>query len=170
MTHAAFDAFYAETSQRLWAYLLRLCNNRENAKDILQESYLRFLEKPPDHDDFAKMKSYLYTIATRLHFDRVRREKRKRLNVLERFSKKAATNVDPQVAANLQLDMSVIFDKLKPRERALLWLAYVEEQSHLSIAQILGMREKSVKVVLYRARRKLANLLEKFGINEKVGL
>lgn len=43
MKHAEFQEFYAQTSQRLWAYLLRIAGEAEEAKDILQESYLRFL-------------------------------------------------------------------------------------------------------------------------------
>ena len=67
MDHAAFEKFYAETATRLWAYLLRICNNRESARDILQESYLRFLQRPPRGTAPEQLKSYLYTIATRLH-------------------------------------------------------------------------------------------------------
>ena len=49
--------------------------------------------------------------------------------------------------------------RLKPRERALLWLAYAQGSSHKEIAESLGLRAASVKLLLFRARRRLAALL-----------
>jgi len=49
--------------------------------------------------------------------------------------------------------------RLKPRERAMLWLAYAEGASHREIAAILGLRPASLKLLLFRARRRLAVLL-----------
>jgi RNA polymerase sigma-70 factor (ECF subfamily) len=40
-----------------------------------------------------------------------------------------------------------------------MWLAYVEGADHREIAAALGLRERSVRVLLHRARRKLATLL-----------
>jgi RNA polymerase sigma-70 factor, ECF subfamily len=48
---------------------------------------------------------------------------------------------------------------LKPRERALLWLAYAQGSSHREIAASLGVRAGSIKLLLFRARRRLAALL-----------
>jgi RNA polymerase sigma-70 factor (ECF subfamily) len=48
---------------------------------------------------------------------------------------------------------------LKPRERAMLWLAYAEGASHREIADVLGLRPGSLKPMLFRARRRLAALL-----------
>src|SRR6266700_89375 len=49
--------------------------------------------------------------------------------------------------------------QLRPRERHLLWLAYVEGANHKEIADSTGLRTGSVKLLLFRARRKLANML-----------
>jgi RNA polymerase sigma-70 factor (ECF subfamily) len=48
---------------------------------------------------------------------------------------------------------------LKPRDRAMLWLAYAEGATHSEIASVLGLRVASLKPMLFRARRKLAALL-----------
>jgi RNA polymerase sigma-70 factor (ECF subfamily) len=48
---------------------------------------------------------------------------------------------------------------LKPRERELLWLAYAEGASHKEIAQVLGVRAGSVRLLLFRARRKVMKVL-----------
>jgi RNA polymerase sigma-70 factor (ECF subfamily) len=49
--------------------------------------------------------------------------------------------------------------RLKPRDRALLWLAYGQGASHREIADVVGVGHASVKPLLFRARRKLAGLL-----------
>jgi RNA polymerase sigma-70 factor (ECF subfamily) len=48
---------------------------------------------------------------------------------------------------------------MKPRERAMLWLAYAEGASHEEIAGAIGVQTGSMKALLFRARRKLAALL-----------
>ena len=61
-------------------------------------------------------------------------------------------------------DFTRAMSALKPRERAMLWLAYAEGASHIEIARALGLRPKSLKASLFRARRKFAALL---GRNEE---
>ena len=46
--------------------------------------------------------------------------------------------------------------QLKPREREMLWLAYAHGSSHEEIAESLGLRKSSIKILLFRARRRLA--------------
>jgi RNA polymerase sigma-70 factor (ECF subfamily) len=46
--------------------------------------------------------------------------------------------------------------QLTPRERAMLWLAYAHGSSHRDIATTVGVKAASVKLLLFRARRKLA--------------
>jgi RNA polymerase sigma-70 factor (ECF subfamily) len=53
-----------------------------------------------------------------------------------------------------------VFGELKPQQRQMLWLSYVEGSDHREIATALGVREGSVRVLLHRARKKLASLLK----------
>jgi RNA polymerase sigma-70 factor (ECF subfamily) len=55
--------------------------------------------------------------------------------------------------------MRQAFERLKLRERDLLWLAYVEGASHHEIADRTGLKPASVRLLLYRARRRLAGLI-----------
>ena len=48
---------------------------------------------------------------------------------------------------------------MRPRERQLLWLAYAEGYSHREIAEITGLASASIRLLLFRARRKVARLL-----------
>jgi RNA polymerase sigma-70 factor (ECF subfamily) len=57
------------------------------------------------------------------------------------------------------VDVTRAMSRLKPRERAMLWLAYAEGASHREIADALGLNPSSIKLMLFRARRRLAELL-----------
>lgn len=62
----------------------------------------------------------------------------------------------------LRVDVERVFEKLRPRERAMLWLAYVEGADHREIAEAVGVGVRSVRVLLFRARRRLATLMAAF--------
>lgn len=51
------------------------------------------------------------------------------------------------------------FSGLSPRQRSLLWLAYVEGLDHAELARALGLRQGSVKVLLHRARQRMQGIL-----------
>jgi RNA polymerase sigma-70 factor (ECF subfamily) len=69
----------------------------------------------------------------------------------------AEGSVADQAARRTDLQRAML--SLKPRERMLLWLAYGQGESHREIAQALGLKTGSIKLLLFRARRKLARLL-----------
>jgi RNA polymerase sigma-70 factor, ECF subfamily len=48
---------------------------------------------------------------------------------------------------------------MRPRDRQLLWLAYAEGYSHREIAEVTGLASASIRLLLFRARRKMAALL-----------
>ena len=158
MDQARFRAFYGETAPALRAYICRSCGSLDLADDILQDTFIRFLRAaPPDLDDKA-MRGYLYKTAERVIVDHWRKRTRER-GLLERFFPEK-THARHEAAG----DTGRIFQQLKPRERLLLWLAYVEGFDHHEIAQASGVAEKSVRVLLYRARRTFEDLLTRAGL------
>jgi len=154
MDEPAFDLFYKSTARPLWAYIHRVSGDAALADDILQESYYRFLRASLAGMDEAQMKSYLYKIATNLLNDYWRNRKRELQQILE-VNETPATEYAAQ-----NHDMANAFEQLNTQQRSLLWLAYVEGNEHSEIAQILGLREKSIRVLLFRARHKLASILK----------
>ncbi len=60
-------------------------------------------------------------------------------------------------------DVGRLFDALRPRDRALLWLAHVEGRDHREIGRLLGVRAISVRVLLFRARAELARRIRRAG-------
>jgi RNA polymerase sigma-70 factor (ECF subfamily) len=153
MDESTFRAFHSQTARPLLAYLVRACGNSHLAEDIWQEAYCRFLTANVPPMDERQARSYLFQIATNLMRDKWRRRKEEPLEHDAPEPQSAGPNPD------LQLEMRQAFDRLKPRERQLLWLAYVEGCNHNEIAQSTGLRATSIRLLLFRARRKLAGLI-----------
>jgi len=125
--------------------------------DLVQEAFLRFLRSTSAASlGEPQMRGYLYRTLETLIVDRWRRLHREKELALDTTSEPAApgtTETDP--------DVTLAFSQLDHKQRALLWLAYVEGFNHKEIAATAGVKEKSVKVLLFRARQKLAAILKR---------
>ena len=148
----AFCALYRATAPALQGYLRKSCGNDNLAEDIFQETFFRFFRVDLPEMNAHQMKSYLFKIATSLLVDHWRREKR------DKFWQNLWH--PPAITQGEQMgDVSYALSALKPGERALLWLAYVEGFNHGEIAATLGLKEKSIRVLLFRARKNVARIL-----------
>ncbi|MBI5868833.1 MAG: RNA polymerase sigma factor [candidate division Zixibacteria bacterium] len=151
-----FRAFYEEMFPRLWRYVHRMSQNRSECDDLVQETFLRFLRTAPDLDEKEAI-PYVYRIATNLVRDKWR-EGKSQAAWLEETGREEA--VSPSHDAGIKLDIERAMEKLSPGQRSLVWLAYVEGYDHKSIASIVGVNSTSVRVLLSRARQRLAALLD----------
>jgi RNA polymerase sigma-70 factor (ECF subfamily) len=165
MDEDAFRLFYERTARPVWAYLARMSGNARLADDLLQEAYYRFLRANITHESDAHRRNYLFRIATNLVHDLRRRP---RLDESRLGDDDEIDHADPQSAdvaggAVRRMDLARSMARLKPRERDLLWLAYAQGSSHKEIADMLGLKTASIKLLLFRARRRLAGLLREGG-------
>ena len=156
MDEARFEAFYRKTARPVWSYIFRMTGNASTADDLLQKTFFRFLRSNPAIVDENHLRHYVFKTATNLVFDHYREIKRHRELAPDPVEATA-------VQDDLRHDMKRAFAELKPQDRALLWLAHVEGSSHEEIADALGLKTQSVKVMLFRARKRLAAVLEKHG-------
>ena len=158
MDEDAFRGFYDRTSRALWSYLSRVTGDRQLADDLMQETYYRFLRASKQYESDAHRRNSLFHIATNLV-----RDTRRRTTPLQLFEAVdhafLRTDADHAGHTERRTDLERAMAHLKPRERMLLWLAYAQGESHRDIAEALGLQAASVKLLLFRARRKLASLL-----------
>ena len=157
-----FQNLYERMASPLRSYLRMLCRDSALADDLLQETFLRFLRAEVPGLEDHQVKAYLYKTATSVandHWRSAQRESRKT----------EAWIAEQEVSGNPELshDMERLFKTLDSRQQSLLWLAYVEGFSHSEIAALLGLKEQSVKVVLLRARRQLAETLNAEGLGRE---
>jgi RNA polymerase sigma-70 factor (ECF subfamily) len=159
MDHDAFTAFYERTARPLWAYLARVSGSRTLADDLLQECYLRFLSARIPQDELA-CRRYLFRIGTNLMRDHWRRPSHMALDDVPREPAAPSDAIRTEMIDAQQV-LSSAFPSLRPRERQLLWLAYAEGATHREIAQITGLRETSIRLLLFRAKHKLVRVVRR---------
>jgi len=133
-----------------------------DADDIVQDAFCRLLRADVAGLGEEDLRRYVFRIATNLMADRWRRAERESswlARLRGESARESHTPGDDTVTRE--------FAELKPRDRALLWLAYVEEHNHQEIARALGLARGSVKVLLSRARSKLRRLLITKGVTAR---
>ena len=163
-----WEEFYSNHSRSFWFYIYKICGDENMADDIFQESFVKFLKANPDIQNEKHMKVYLYRIAFRLIVDKKRRIKVEKRSFEEKVHTFERDMHDSSQESNalLSMEMEKTFKRLKPKQRMLLWMAYVEGYSYEEIARMTGTKTNSLKVQLFRAREKMVALLKE---NESTG-
>ena len=157
-----FRLFYERTAQPLLAYIRRVTRDRHFAEDVFQESYVRLLQSELEDLDDAHLKSYLFTVATNIIRDQWRRKRMKARWESEPGEGREAPGREEETGDRVSLEEAL--RKLSPQQRSLVWLAYVEGYGHREIAAMLTLKEKSVRVLLFCAKKKLSGILTGMGV------
>ncbi|MCC6838553.1 MAG: RNA polymerase sigma factor [Flavobacteriales bacterium] len=148
MDVAAYNRVVDACSDMLYRHLLRDLRDRDAAKDLVQESFLRLwmkLDRVPE----SAARSYLFTTAHNLVVDRVRRSKRSAR--FEDRHEQMLTTLQPKAGLKELIDAAQA--KLSPLHRTLFQLRDQEGYSYQEIAANTGMDITRVKVYLFRARK-----------------
>jgi len=153
MDSDAFAGFYERSARPLWAYLARVSGDGALADDLMQESFVRFLCASQPEEGEVAGRRYLFRIATNLLRDHWRR--RRQVSIEELPEELYAVSPSSTSAELLGPALA----RMRPRERQLLWLAHAEGYTHREIAEVTGLASASIRLLLFRARRKIANLL-----------
>jgi RNA polymerase sigma-70 factor (ECF subfamily) len=159
MTEEAFRGFYEQTARPIWLYLARMTGDRRLADDLLQETYYRFLRVSTSFESDDHRRHYLFRIATNLVRDHRRRSRPGDSGSVQHEETLADGAADTPERLARHIDLNRAMERLKPRERSLLWLAYAQGWSHEEIAATLGLKATSLKSLLHRARRRLATMM-----------
>ena len=161
-----------ETDRRLlWGLCYRMTGNAADADDLVQETFVRAIEKPP-RSTADPMRPWLVRVAMNLSRDLLRRRKRHGYvgpwlpspvptddESPASYEPPAESNDSPVARYDLKESISFAFllalEVLTPSQRAVLLLRDVFDYSTSETADALDMTESNVKVVLLRARRRM---------------
>lgn len=149
------SAIYREQGQRLFHYLLRMTADYDLARDIMQESFARCLQRYGEGIDSAAL---LYRIARNLVVDHGRKAAHSAPLGDEPVADPAALDHHLMVREQYR-EVLAALQRLKLEDRELLSLVAAENLSYREIASILGASESTVKVRVHRARKRLRSIL-----------
>jgi RNA polymerase sigma-70 factor (ECF subfamily) len=160
MNEHQFREFYETTRLPLRAYVLRSTGDASLAEDIVQEAFVRLLGSRVGAADPDGLRRYLFRVASNLMRDHWRRQEHRTGINQEEIADVPDQHNDPLA----QHDVNDALSRLTPTQRSLVWLAYVEGHPHREIAAMLKLKEKSIRVLLHRARAKFLDILTDMGL------
>ena len=161
---AACDEIVKATYADTYTLALRLTGNQEDARDVVQEAYLRAFRGLNKFRGDAQFSTWLYRITANCASTALGKRKRHRHeDIDEQF---ALSDENPDIDPEERADASLLRDRvseavalLPPKLRAVVVLRDMYDLPHEQIAQELGISETAAKVRLHRARRQLREKL-----------
>jgi RNA polymerase sigma-70 factor (ECF subfamily) len=161
---SAFDELVRRTYADAYTLAYRLTGNEEDARDVVQDAYLRAYKGLKRFREEAQFSTWLYRITANCASTTLARRTKNSHDDLEDEDTVAdeRRDYDPQARAELTLErdrVSAAVADLPPRLRAVVVLRDVYDLPHEAIAAELGITEAAAKVRLHRARKKLREQL-----------
>jgi RNA polymerase sigma-70 factor, ECF subfamily len=154
---SAFDKLYRRHVASVYRYAFAVVGNRADAEDITQQTFLNAYRAMAHGTKPRQAENWLLTIAhneVRRHF----RDNEKKVYEVE-FDKELAPAApersDPGVA-----DVLRALRHIAPAQRSALVMREFEGRSYREIAEIMGLSERALEALIFRARRSLAEQLE----------
>jgi len=161
----AFEELVARFEAPLHRFLYVRTRDAAHAEDLTQDAFLRAWQNLARYDPRWRFSTWLYTVAERLCVSAKRaRGKDPRVESGDARLGAVSAGEDPAHAAADRDEGRELWDTatrvLRPEERSALWLRYAEDLSMEEIGSILGRPAVTVRVLLFRARGRLAEALE----------
>ena len=162
-------ALYQAYQRDIYGYLFHLTGQQSAAEDLTSEVFISAMKSLPAFQGNADIKTWLFSIARHKWYESIRREKRE-TSALERLG--ACLRADGPSVEDHLLDAALLdrvralLDEEKERSRRVVLLR-AEGYSFYEIAGLCGISEGSARVIDFRTRKKLRELLAKEGFSHE---
>lgn len=140
----AFETFYHRYRDWVVGLAYRFCGNREDALDVLQETFAYLLRKMPDFELRARMKTFLYPAVKHLALRRK-----------ELAHRQAPLETDPEAVERPSDDVEGFLRHLPEEQREVVWLRFSGGLALKEIAEALSIPLGTVKSRLHAALKAL---------------
>lgn len=158
----AFTDLYYATYQKVYGFLLSLTKNKEDAEDLLQNTYIKIRNGAHLYKKQGTPMTWICTVAKNQFLDFVRKEnKRKTIDITE-VQNYVSEGVMDSVAETVENKMIIAaaLTVLDEQERTIFMLHLVNGLKHREIAEITGLPQNTVITKYNRALKKMKNHLE----------
>lgn len=152
-TRDAQGALYALTCDAVFRLLLRMTRNREDAADLMQETYVKVFDRIDQFREASAVATWTFRIAVNEALQHSRRQRQQR-RVIEESKRSEPLNQN-----QLRVDLQDALDQLPELERTLIVLKYYGDLGYSQMAEALKMPAGTIASGLNRARKMLRDLL-----------
>jgi RNA polymerase sigma-70 factor (ECF subfamily) len=161
----AFAILVDRYKDLVFTLALRMLKNREEAEEVAQDTFIKAYKSLDKFKGDSKFSTWIYRVAYNTSLDRIKKN-RKHLNNVEinEFTAHQILSID-NALEKLELKEQAeaiqrCIDLLPSEESFLLTLYYFDDLSLDDISKIVGITANSIKVKLFRSRKKLAIILK----------
>jgi RNA polymerase sigma-70 factor, ECF subfamily len=151
----SFSALVRTHHARVFNFLYQMTRHRQDAEDLTQHTFIKAYQKLGQFDLQRPLINWLLTIARHSALNHFR--DRKPWSELPYDA--AGREPSPARTAEIRERIANVWDRaraiLSPREFEVLWLRFAEELSTEETAQVVGLTQTHVKVLVFRARQAL---------------
>jgi len=161
----AFSYLIDRHKDKAFNLAFRICGNREEAEEIAQDAFLKAFRSLKDFRKKSSFSTWLYRIVYNTSISLVRARGLRVLS-LEEFPADAvdflseSKNEDEAIDNYRNSLVNFALQKLQEEERGLITLYYYDDLETDEIARITGIRKQNIKVRLFRARQKMAEIIK----------
>lgn len=160
----AFDELVRATYVDTYTLAVRLTGNEEDARDVVQEAYIRAWKGIRRFRGDARFSTWMYRITANSAYTHLGKRRRNRTESLDDVAEPIEERVSarPEAAAESAALMGRLSDAvadLPPKLRAIVVLKDVYGLPHEAIAEELGISVTAAKVRLHRGRKRLREML-----------
>ena len=155
-----FEVIYAEYYQRIYAFLFKMCQDRDLSEELTQESFYQALKSFHRFDGSCSLFTWLAAIAKNTYFKHLRKTTTHQNDFLGVDDINATTDEADDPAELLQKRAELealrrIVDRLPDKYRDVVTLRIYGDLPFSEIARSLKISENSAKVLFYRAKNQI---------------
>ncbi len=161
---AQFLDSYKEHTDSLFRYCYFKTLNRDEAKDMLQETFVKTWEYIRNGGEVVNMKAFLFRTAHNIVIDHYRKKKSVSLDDLFEQGFDRSTDTDTAQDLENQIDGAQalkLLDKIPDSYREVIFMQYVQGLSVKEIAEVLGESPNNISVKIHRGLEKIKQIYKK---------
>jgi RNA polymerase sigma-70 factor (ECF subfamily) len=156
-----FEEAYDEHSDSVFRRCLFKVSDREVAKDITQETFVRLWDYFSSGEDIKNPKALAFRIANNLIIDHYRKKSSDSLDIMQEAGFDPSGDEDEQIVFSADKDFAIkIISSLPDMYREVIMLRFVDEMTPQEIAEIVGESENVVSVRIHRGLKKIQVILK----------
>ncbi|MDP2314068.1 MAG: RNA polymerase sigma factor [Pseudomonadota bacterium] len=155
------DLLVRKYGERLYVHAYCILKDAQEARDVVQEVFIKAMREPRFFDGEFKMQAWLYRVTRNLCFNLVR-DRRRRDGILATVPRSEEFHADPievVFGGERQDEIIQAIGQLTEDHRTILLLRYYEDMSYAEIARALSIKLGTVMSRLSRARDRLLSVL-----------
>ncbi|MEN9918610.1 MAG: hypothetical protein RL662_1046 [Bacteroidota bacterium] len=159
MDATTFKNTFMPHHQKMYRTAYRLVEDSSDAKDLVQEAYVKLWSKRNELSHVENMEAYCTVILRNLCLDFLRTKNKYQIQSTEDviISDNALLTVDLEFEDDIN-HLNAIIEQLPQQQRDVIRLRHFEEYSNEEIEKLLGLTSVNVRVLLSRARKKIKEL------------